>query len=42
HAGIAINRIDAREAQRIFDTLAEWGEDKGWHETLPDAGEDES
>ncbi|WP_417387458.1 HypC/HybG/HupF family hydrogenase formation chaperone [Gimesia sp.] len=39
HAGIAINRIDEREAQRIFETLAEWGEDEGWHGTLPDGGE---
>tara|TARA_R110002095_G_scaffold3777_3_gene11201 strand:+ start:249 stop:524 length:276 start_codon:yes stop_codon:yes gene_type:complete len=30
HAGIAISRIDPIEAERIFETLAEWGEDEGW------------
>ncbi len=30
HAGIAISRIDAVEAQRIFDELAVLGDDDGW------------
>lgn len=31
HAGIAISRIDAAEAQRVFDELARLGDDEGWH-----------
>jgi len=31
HAGIAISRINPEEAERIFKTLAEQGEDEGWH-----------
>jgi len=34
HAGIAISRIDPLEAKRIFETLAEWGEDEGWRSDL--------
>lgn len=30
HAGIAISRIDPIEAKRIFETIAEWGDDEGW------------
>ena len=30
HAGIAISRIDAKEAQRVFDELAALGDDEGW------------
>lgn len=30
HAGIAISRIDAAEAQRVFDELAALGDDEGW------------
>jgi len=30
HAGIAVSRIDAEEAQRVFDELAALGEDEGW------------
>lgn len=30
HAGIAISRIDAEEAQRVFDELAALGDDEGW------------
>ncbi len=30
HAGIAISRIDAAEAQRIFEELAALGDDEGW------------
>jgi hydrogenase expression/formation protein HypC len=35
HAGIAIARIDALEAQRIFDELATLGDDDGWGEDNP-------
>jgi len=35
HAGIAISRIDATEAQRVFDELAALGEDEGWKEDRP-------
>ena len=30
HAGIAISRIDAEEAQRVFDELAALDDDEGW------------
>lgn len=30
HAGIAISRIDAAEAQRVFEELAALGDDEGW------------
>jgi hypothetical protein len=30
HAGIAISRIDAQEAQRVFQTLAQLNDDDGW------------
>ena len=30
HAGIAITRIDAAEAQRVFEELAALGDDEGW------------
>jgi hydrogenase expression/formation protein HypC len=30
HAGIAISRLDADEAQRVFDELARLGDDEGW------------
>lgn len=30
HAGIAISRINAEEAQRVFDELATLGDDEGW------------
>ncbi|QDU04217.1 hydrogenase 2 accessory protein HypG [Gimesia chilikensis] len=30
HAGIAISRVDPEEAEQIFKTLAEMGEDAGW------------
>ncbi|MDA8743522.1 HypC/HybG/HupF family hydrogenase formation chaperone [Rubripirellula amarantea] len=30
HAGIAINRIDADEAQRVFQELAKLDDDDGW------------
>ncbi|MCH9653691.1 MAG: HypC/HybG/HupF family hydrogenase formation chaperone [Planctomycetes bacterium] len=36
HAGIAISRINPMEAKRIFETLAEWGEDEGWRSDLPE------
>ena len=31
HAGIAISRIDAAEAQRVFSYLQEIGENDGWN-----------
>lgn len=34
HAGIAISRINPIEAERIFETLSQWGEDEGWHTGL--------
>lgn len=41
HAGIAISRIDPGEAAQIFQTLAEMGDDEGWHGTeTDDAGGD--
>ena len=30
HAGIAISRVDPKEAQRVFDELALLGDDDGW------------
>ena len=30
HAGIGISRIDAAEAQRVFEELAALGDDEGW------------
>lgn len=30
HAGIAISRVDPEEAEQIFKTLAEMGDDAGW------------
>ncbi len=30
HAGIAISRIDATEAQRVFDELSQLDDDDGW------------
>ena len=30
HAGIAISRIDATEAQRVFKELEALGDDEGW------------
>ena len=30
HAGIGISRIDAAEAQRVFEELAVLGDDEGW------------
>lgn len=33
HAGIAISRVDAEEAARIFTYLQEAGENDGWVET---------
>lgn len=30
HAGIAISRIDADEAERVFDELARLNDDDGW------------
>ncbi len=30
HAGIAISRIDAQAALRVFETLAELNDDDGW------------
>lgn len=30
HAGIANSRIDAREAQRVFDELTALDQDEGW------------
>jgi hydrogenase expression/formation protein HypC len=30
HAGIAISRIDAQAAQRVFETLAELEDTDGW------------
>ena len=35
HAGIAITRIDADEAQRVFNELAAMGDDEGWKNDLP-------
>lgn len=32
HAGIAITRVDADEAQRVFEVLAALGDDDGWNE----------
>lgn len=37
HAGIAISRIDAVEAQRVFAHLEEIGEVEGWSEADPGA-----
>ncbi len=37
HAGIAISRIDSREAQRVFETLAELKDHDGW---LPNSATD--
>lgn len=39
HAGIAISRIDPIEAERIFETLSQWGEDEGWHMGLSEDAE---
>jgi len=39
HAGIAISKIDPLEAKRIFETLAEWNEDEGWHPDTPEESE---
>lgn len=39
HAGIAISRIDPLEAKRIFETIAEWGDDEGWRPEQPEAPE---
>jgi hydrogenase expression/formation protein HypC len=30
HAGIAINRIDTQEAERVLEHLREMGENDGW------------
>ena len=30
HAGVAISRLDAMEAQRVFDALAELGDSDDW------------
>ena len=35
HAGVAITRIDADEAQRVFEELARLGEDEGWADAAP-------
>ena len=35
HAGIAISRVDAAEAQRIFEELAAFGEDDDWSSNDP-------
>jgi len=35
HAGIAICRVDADEAQRVFDELAALGDDDGWKDNSP-------
>lgn len=32
HAGVAISRIDAEQAQRVFTYLRELGDDEGWTE----------
>ncbi|QDT43826.1 hydrogenase 2 accessory protein HypG [Gimesia alba] len=39
HAGIAISRIDPIEAKRIFETIAEWGDDEGWRPERSDEAE---
>lgn len=32
HAGVAINRIDAAEAQRVFELLLQLEDRQDWHE----------
>ncbi len=39
HAGVAISRLDPREAQRVFDELARLGDDDGWHVASPKRAE---
>lgn len=35
HAGMAISRVDAEEARRVFEELARLGEDDGWRREQP-------
>ena len=35
HAGVAISRVDADEAQRVFDELERLGDDEGWRPEQP-------
>ncbi len=43
HAGLAISRLDAEEAERVLECLRAIGEDEGWTgETQPAANESSS